>query len=431
MSPTPQNSPPRSHHILLCVAGLTPQIITETLYALTQQRRERVDEIRVITTLSGRDRIIRALLDPQHGHFVAFCRDYGIDPASMTFTEERITLLRTPDGRMLDDIRSVDENGYAANQICEIVRELTRDPHTRLYASAAGGRKTMSIYLTAAMQLFGRAQDRLSHVLVSEPFETHREFYYIPPKPRALEVRDRQGRVRTLSTEQAIIHLADIPFIRLRGLIPEWVRQRNSDYNNMVRQAQEDLDLLEETHSFRINCRSKTLIVSNRRLRLTVLEFFLHALLASIRQQGRGQAGFVRLDEVTVDDLADTFRRITEASGRAFDIQDYQLAAGFGFLGELRDLFDSTHPRDREHLKERFSQLISKSRKRARTAGIPRYYLMTTRGKGASRRYGLQVEPERIVWEDDVTPPAHGAPSSTPATHLGSCSADGAMAPGA
>lgn len=393
---------PPNRHVLLCVAGLTPQIITETLYALTQQQRVRVDEIRVVTTLSGRDCIVRSLLDPQRDHFVAFCRDYGIEPASIAFTQETITLLRTPDGRVLDDIRLVEENGYAANQICEIVRELTRDPHTRLYASAAGGRKTMGIYLTAAMQLFGRVQDRLSHVLVSEPFETHPDFYYVPPEPRLLEVRDRQGREHTLSTAQAAIHLADIPFIRLRGLIPEWAQQRDNDYNDVVRQAQEDLDLLEETHHFRIHCRSKSLTVSNRRLRLTTLEFFLHALLASIRQQDRGQAGFVRLD--------DTFRRITRASGRAFGIDDYELVAGFGFLGELRDLLRSSHRRDREHLTERFSQLISKSRNRARKAGIPPHYLMTGRGRGAARRYGLQVEPERIVWEDDVPPPTHPEP---------------------
>ena len=49
----------------------------------------------------------------------------------------------------------------AGDRICDIVRELTKDAETRIHASAAGGRKTMSIYLTAAMQLFGRVQDTL------------------------------------------------------------------------------------------------------------------------------------------------------------------------------------------------------------------------------------------------------------------------------
>jgi len=64
--------------ILLCVAGLTPQIITETLYSLTQQRNERVDEIRVITTLAGRDRIMEVLLNDTHGKFFEFCDDFKI-----------------------------------------------------------------------------------------------------------------------------------------------------------------------------------------------------------------------------------------------------------------------------------------------------------------------------------------------------------------
>ena len=82
---------PPSRHILLCVAGLTPQIITETLYALTQQGGERIDEIRVITTLSRRDRIRQTLLDPTHGHFFAFCRDYGLEPGSILFDETTIS----------------------------------------------------------------------------------------------------------------------------------------------------------------------------------------------------------------------------------------------------------------------------------------------------------------------------------------------------
>src|SRR5262249_27495845 len=161
---------------------------------------ERVDEIRVLTTLGGRDKIMsgvaggrgrpeESLLHPQAGQFFNFCRDYQITPTAIKFDETSITLLRTPDGRSLADIRTPEENEYAGDQICKIVCELGKDPNVRLHASAAGGRKTMSIYLTAAMQLFGRAQDTLSHVLVNEEFETHPDFFYIPPTPRLLQTR--------------------------------------------------------------------------------------------------------------------------------------------------------------------------------------------------------------------------------------------------
>lgn len=88
----------KPRHLLLCVAGLTPQIITETLYALTQKRGERVDEVRVITTTGGRDRIMKVLLDPAEGKFYEFCRDCQLNPSSIKFDETTIALLRTPDG---------------------------------------------------------------------------------------------------------------------------------------------------------------------------------------------------------------------------------------------------------------------------------------------------------------------------------------------
>ena len=36
----------------------------------------------------------------------------------------------------------------------------------------------MGYYLGYALSLFGRSQDRLSHVLVSDGYEGHPEFYY-------------------------------------------------------------------------------------------------------------------------------------------------------------------------------------------------------------------------------------------------------------
>jgi CRISPR-associated protein (TIGR02584 family) len=52
--------------ILVMVAGLTPQVITETLYYLTQKRDPPVaiTEIHVLTTQPGRQRILPDLLTP-------------------------------------------------------------------------------------------------------------------------------------------------------------------------------------------------------------------------------------------------------------------------------------------------------------------------------------------------------------------------------
>ena len=78
------------------------------------------------------------------------------------------------------------DNDATADAITERLRAFTADPETALHVSIAGGRKTMGYYLGYALSLFGRPQDRLSHVLVSPPFESHPQFYYPSPGERVI-----------------------------------------------------------------------------------------------------------------------------------------------------------------------------------------------------------------------------------------------------
>jgi CRISPR-associated protein (TIGR02584 family) len=386
--------------VLLCVAGMTPQIITETLWALTQDphaRRERIDEIRVITTLAGRDRIKKELLDRQHGQFYAFCRDYNLDPARIKFDESMITLLRSEDERTLEDIRTPDDNTQAANQIVGIVRKLTEDPHTRLHASVAGGRKTMSVYLAVAMHLFGRTQDRLSHVLVSEEFESHQDFYYIPPRPRTLSIKDRSGNiVRKVSTKDARIHLAEIPFIRLRGVLTEGFLDGGHPYSTLVAQAQENLDLLESGNDLQINLRKCVVRVAGRMTKLPRGEFFFYLLFAHLRRTGRGIDGMVSVEEINRSDMDAVFRLITEAQEVELGIEECTSVPGYGFLEKIADRFVNRHPNDISDLREIFQYRRSKINRKLESIGLPdRYLVGSTRERGAVR-YGLKVSPERI-----------------------------------
>jgi CRISPR-associated protein (TIGR02584 family) len=386
--------------ILLCVAGMTPQIVTETLWALWHEQQQPVDEIRVITTLAGRDRIKQELLDPARGRFAAFCRDFGIDPQRITFNEKTIALLQLPDGSQLEDIRTAADNEHAANHICQIVRELTKDPNVRLHASVAGGRKTMSIYLTAAMQLFGRVHDSLSHVLVSEEFETLRDFYYKPPLPTELEVKDRQtGQTRRLSTAHAQIHLADIPFIRLRGVLSHWIVEEGRTYSDFVRRAQDDLDLLEATHDLRLNLRDRTVSVADRRVKLAEREFFLYLLFAYLRQKGGDQEGFVAVEELSRDDLDAVFRLLTAARETELGLEECTSYPRFEFLERMVARLESVNSLDREDQRQTFSETRSKINRKLETK-FPERYLLAARGERGALLYGLAVPADRITWAD-------------------------------
>lgn len=221
--------------VLLAVSGLSPQIITETLYALAvaAEPAERFvpTEIHVLTTVEGARRVQLALLSDQPGGFHALRRDYGLP--DICFGPAQIHQVQGTDGQPLPDIRSESDNALMADAITDLVRELTADPDSALHVSMAGGRKTMGYYAGYALSLFGRAQDRLSHVLVSAPFESSLEFFYPTPQPRLISVPG--GALADAS--QAQISLAHIPFVRLRHVLPADMLQGGAGFAAAVQAA--------------------------------------------------------------------------------------------------------------------------------------------------------------------------------------------------
>lgn len=383
------NSP---HRILLCVAGMTPQIITETLYALTQVRGEQVDEVRVITTLAGRNSLLMALLDKEHGEFFKFCRDYGVDPGSIKFDETTIALLRTPDGYPLEDIRTPEDNESAGDQICEIVRELAKDKTTRIHASAAGGRKTMSIYLTAAMQLFGRAYDTLSHILVNEDFETSRDFFYPPPVPRTFLTRDG----REVLTADARIYLADVKFIRLRGVSADTLRSGVAHfYGEMVERAQDVLDMIESEHDLQIDLSQYTATVRGQRIKLSPREMFFYAMFADFRSRGFS-GGAVALDQLKQRHFAETFERIVAARGESVGWEEASSYPGFDFLESMTEQLRSDSGDEWLDFKDKFHVIISRIKSAFRNEGCDARYVISLRDERGTARYGLAISPDRI-----------------------------------
>lgn len=221
-----------ARRVLLCVAGLSPQIITETLYALAVAKREKPwipTEIHVITTLTGAQQAKLALLAPDRDQFGRLCRDYRLPP--IAFDQSSFTVIEDACGMPLADISTPADNEAAGNAILRVVAGYAGDPDCAIHASIAGGRKTMGFFLGYAISLCGRPQDRLSHVLVSEQFESHRDFFYPPPTPMTLQHRDG----REISTADARIMLAEIPFIPLRGGLPSDLQDGRAGYAETVR----------------------------------------------------------------------------------------------------------------------------------------------------------------------------------------------------
>jgi CRISPR-associated protein (TIGR02584 family) len=225
--------PPR--RILLAVTGLTPQVVTETLYALACRKQTPwiPDEIHLVTTATGAENARLNLLLPD-GWFHRLCADYQLPV--IQFPAQNIHILCDAAGNVMEDIRTPQQNTLAADFITETVRRLTEDPTTELHVSIAGGRKTMGYYLGYALSLYGRSQDRLSHVLVSDPYETNREFYY--PTPYDHPIHSKRGdKEITVDARNAQVDLADIPFVRLREGLPERLRKGQAGFSQVIATA--------------------------------------------------------------------------------------------------------------------------------------------------------------------------------------------------
>ncbi len=208
-------------HTLLAITGLSPQVVTETLYAIHQQGQPWPDELIILTTRKGKEQAELGLCHPRGKQQNSMLDQCCIDLKRPPFGENKIHIKVVPDhhGHPVDDARSREDQEALADFIVKEVAQLCADPKRIVHASLAGGRKTMTFFLGYAMSLFARQNDQLSHVLITPvEYEGLRGFYYPTPYTNPIEGRGENQHLDTHEDKVQVI-LADIPFIRQRDNI--------------------------------------------------------------------------------------------------------------------------------------------------------------------------------------------------------------------
>ena len=221
--------------ILIVTGGMSPAIVTETVWALAAAREPAFwpDRVFVVVTAGALERCRTSLLGAA-GKLALLSME--LKRPSLASATEIVPTACT-------DIRSEEDAIAFGDAVCEMVQRETRDEHAVVHLSLAGGRKTMSFHGGAAMTLFGRPQDELSHVLVH---------------PASLERPDADfwwpGHYQPGDVELSLI-----PFVRVRGRLPRSMLEQKMDYARYVAQvnaAMEGtdvvLELLADTSTLRI-----------------------------------------------------------------------------------------------------------------------------------------------------------------------------------
>ena len=235
-------------HKLIAVIGNTPQVMTETFWALRIQRHVPIDEVFVMTTAMGKKTCQQRLLD--EGRFAEMLSDYKIDSDTVKFDADHIRVFKDAEGNFLDDIRTSDDNRLARDQLFRWIENWTQDAHVALHCSLAGGRKSMGYLLGAAIQFFGRPQDRLYHVLVTPPeIEMNRDFFFPPVREAQIPTSNGQH----ISTADVRIELAELPYVSVRDISVfgdesyDRILQRTQEEVSSVPRLRAENKLLRET----------------------------------------------------------------------------------------------------------------------------------------------------------------------------------------
>lgn len=257
--------------IYIFVAGATPQIVTETIYALAKKNPPIYpDEVYIITTSIGKEWITDSII--RQGILNNLIEEYEMPPIRLD--DSSFIVVTDRDGNPLEDIRTNEDNEILGDTITSFIREKATDMNTRLHCSIAGGRKTMSFYMGAALQLFGRPWDRLYHVLVSAEFESNPEFFYKPKKDKIIDCRMPDGTIKKFSTKHSTIELAELPFIKLRNK----VSLHGKGFRELIKEGQKEIDIAIFQPELMVSLSERTIYIGDHIVEMIPMQLLIYSI---------------------------------------------------------------------------------------------------------------------------------------------------------
>ena len=331
--------------ILVAVTGASPQVLTETLYALHIQGKPTPDEVFVITTKNSKQTLIEGLFE--QGYWQQLIQDYSLP--CIKFDESSIWVITDEQGNELEDAKGEEDQSSMADFITRKIANLTANPNCAIHASIAGGRKTMAFYMGYAMSLYGREQDALSHVFVNDEFEFVSDFYYPTLQDNWIKGKTADSLV---NTKEAVVTLAEIPFVRMR-------KQFESDLLNQLEDSSFSktvalMNAASQPLSVAINLKTKKLSVLGVDIKLSakLLAFYLFIVFQPLRKVKVG-SGFIKNTDFTKQYLQIFY----DMKG------DVRVFKTFGLLDEgdwIREDFERLQPMNAKYIQEVLSQFHKK-----------------------------------------------------------------------
>lgn len=228
----------------------------------------------------------------------------------------------------------------------------------------------MGFYIGYALSLFGRRQDRLSHVLVNDPFENNINFFY-----PTLDDHWIDGPAGKINAKDAEVMLADIPFVRMRNGMPKMMLHEKGSYLQAVEQTQLQLaDWLLE-----IDLDERTIRCGNSLpIRLKPQQFALYCAMAKLKEADAS----VRKDcAEDMANLADLFCYFYEKERE----KGYRNSLQLDNFSEMRRILQEGSANISRVLKNKLGDYAA-------------LFRIVSQGRNTKKKYALILDKEKIIW---------------------------------
>jgi CRISPR-associated protein (TIGR02584 family) len=377
-------------YLLIALLGRTPQILTETLYALCVDQGVPISEIWVISTYEGYQLALDKLLDPERGQFYSIQKDYPKHCGRIRFSAEQI-LVAQDQLLPVRDIRSRAESESFLELILRVLWEKTSDPQTAVHCSLAGGRKTMSSYMALVMQMLGREQDKLYHILLTpSEAENHAEFYYPAPKPQTLHLPDG----RTFDSSQVKVELVEIPYVRLRERIQLEKFTSELGYRRLLEWVQRDLSQALVLPDLILDANRRALIIGDSEIILQPQRFCLYWYFAD-RSRHRPPDMAAENYSAYFEYPEGSYFSHTMRDGllKRFDVLDPSGQMRANFIEKVLEKGELPM----SWVLQAISRINSKIRLGVANAYLVPFYLISSIGTRGRKCYGIKLEGRKMV----------------------------------
>jgi len=338
-------------NILVCVAGITPQVITEAYYYLVSIKKVKIDELYVLTTLKHKDLMV-----------------FNI-PNTIN---EINNLLKISDFEFSSDniLSADDEVGYPGNLnnkeiynttdlIFDFFSSKTQE-NNKLYCCLSGGRKTMTVDMAMAFSLFAREDDELFHIFPNPDFYPSERYY---PKNEV---------------EEKSLYYFPKPIYRLRDKLPFLNDGQKISFRELISKTQETLDDTVVLDDLIIDIDNRIIKIGKKSAVLQPLTFAVFLFFAKSRSGVLGGKNFSKTNSTL---LLNIYQRVSASQGQSDKVIKKFLQ---------NQLFDFCI------IQKNISTIKNKIKDMLKDSPVSDYYNISVSGNYGQKRYSIKLPKNKI-----------------------------------